>query len=104
MGHYFKKLELLEIIFDRMRNENFTDSRKLFHTTLMQRAPLGEALLAWLHKDTRVSKLVDYNQLLPQYVTYRIYRYFGNGREPLTVLDMFPKFGETYLLHKPNLD
>lgn len=42
--------------------------------------------LARLYKDISVSKLVDYNKLLPQYVTYRIYRYpDGNGREPLTV-------------------
>jgi len=44
------------------------------------------------YKDTRVPKLLDYNELAPQYVTYRIYRYFGeNAREPLAVLDASPE-------------
>jgi hypothetical protein len=68
----------------------------------MQRAVFAQRDSVRLYKDTRVPKLLDYKQLAPQYVTYRIYGYFGeNGREPLTVLGT--RFPSPAILHKPNL-
>jgi len=78
----------------RALGNNFRPVGKLYglakvisYYTLMQRALSCSAMPpARLYKDIWVSKLVDYNKLLPQYVTYRIYRYLdGNGWEPLTV-------------------
>lgn len=87
MGHYFKEL-------GSSRGNNFRPGRKrevrglvkvisyYFDAATCARRSSGPLVVAPLYKDTRVSKLLDYNELPPQYVTYRIYRYLGeNARE-----------------------